>query len=152
MVSLDDFEFRTVDLANSGEFRAFLRLFWDIPGSLDPQFERPSDQFVEEWMESARARELDENTYSGVALRQGSIVGLHIVRRFEEGGRIGAHAAGLWVDPSHRGLGVARRLKQDGEAWASRVAVLGQTDFKELSDDEQLQFAMWILGWFRVPR
>jgi hypothetical protein len=33
---------------------------------------------------------------------------------------------------------------------ASRVAVLGQTDFKELSDDEQLQFAMWILGWFRV--
>jgi hypothetical protein len=33
---------------------------------------------------------------------------------------------------------------------ASRVAVLGQTDFDQLSDDEQLQFAMWILGWFRV--
>jgi hypothetical protein len=33
---------------------------------------------------------------------------------------------------------------------ASRVAVLGQTDFDQLSEDEQLQFAMWILGWFRV--
>jgi hypothetical protein len=33
---------------------------------------------------------------------------------------------------------------------ASRVAVLGQIDFDQLSEDEQLQFALWLLGWFRV--
>jgi len=33
---------------------------------------------------------------------------------------------------------------------ASRVAILGQTDFDRLSEDEQLQFALWLLGWFRV--
>ena len=33
---------------------------------------------------------------------------------------------------------------------ASRVAILGQTDFDQLSEDEQLQFALWLLGWFRV--
>ena len=33
---------------------------------------------------------------------------------------------------------------------ASRVVILGQINFDQLSDDEQLQFAMWLLGWFRI--
>ena len=33
---------------------------------------------------------------------------------------------------------------------SSRVVILGQIDFDQLSDDEQLQFAMWLLGWFRI--
>jgi len=33
---------------------------------------------------------------------------------------------------------------------ASRVVILGQTNFDQLSEEEQLQFALWLLGWFRV--
>jgi hypothetical protein len=33
---------------------------------------------------------------------------------------------------------------------ASRVVILGQIDFDQLSEEEQLQFALWLLGWFRV--
>jgi hypothetical protein len=33
---------------------------------------------------------------------------------------------------------------------ASRVVILGLIDFDQLSEEEQLQFALWLLGWFRV--
>jgi GNAT superfamily N-acetyltransferase len=49
------------------------------------------------------------------------IVALHIVRRFEEGPRIGAHIGGLWVAEPWRRQGVARRLKAMGESWARSV-------------------------------
>ena len=32
-----------------------------------------------------------------------------------------AHIAGLWVHPDYRRLGIARRLKSDGEDWARSV-------------------------------
>jgi hypothetical protein len=33
---------------------------------------------------------------------------------------------------------------------AARVFVIGQTDVDQLTDDEQAQFALWLLGWFRI--
>jgi hypothetical protein len=32
----------------------------------------------------------------------------------------------------------------------ARVVAVGQTDIEALSDDERIQFAMWMYGWFRV--
>jgi hypothetical protein len=33
---------------------------------------------------------------------------------------------------------------------AARMLMLGQTDFEALSDDEKMQFAVWLLSWFRI--
>jgi ribosomal protein S18 acetylase RimI-like enzyme len=48
-------------------------------------------------------------------------VGLHIVRRFEEGSLVGAHIGGLWVHERCRRRGIARRLKAMGESWARSI-------------------------------
>jgi RimJ/RimL family protein N-acetyltransferase len=49
------------------------------------------------------------------------MVGLHILRRFEEWEQVGVHIAGLWVDEEYRGRGIARELKRRGEDWARSV-------------------------------
>jgi|SRR5271157_5666586 len=72
-------------------------------------------------MQSARAEETDLNTFSGIALHRYAIVGVHILRAYEEYERLGAHITGLWVHEGYRGIGIARRLKDNGEAWARRV-------------------------------
>ena len=33
---------------------------------------------------------------------------------------------------------------------AAKMIVLGQTDFESLSDDEKMQFVIWLLSWFRI--
>lgn len=48
-------------------------------------------------------------------------MGLHLLRFFEETEGPAAHIAGLWVHPDYRRIGIARRLKADGEAWARGV-------------------------------
>jgi len=121
MVSSADVEFRTVRVGDDAEYRAYLRLFWDIPIGLNRYFTRRSDEFIEDWMRSARTNETDLNTFSAIALHRGAIVGLHILRIYEEYERRGAHIAGLWVSEGYRGIGIARRLKENGEAWARRV-------------------------------
>jgi len=121
MVSIAEIEFRTVRVADVAEYRAYLRIFWDIPLGLNRYFTQRSDEFIDDWMRSARSRETDLNTFSGIALHQSAIVGVHILRIYEEYERRGAHIAGLWVRDGYRGLGIARTLKEDGEAWARRV-------------------------------
>lgn len=121
MAAISEIEFRTVRVDDPAEHRAYLRLFWDIPLALDRYFKRRSDEFVEEWMESARAKETELDTFSGIALHRDEIVGVHILRVFEEYERLGVHIAGLWVREGYRGIGIARRLKEDGEVWARRL-------------------------------
>lgn len=121
MVSNAEIEFRAVRVADPAEHRAYLRLFWDIPLGLDRYFTRRTDEYLDDWMKSARARETDLNTHSGIALCRGEIVGVHVLRTSEEYERLGVHIAGLWVREEFRSIGIARRLKQDGESWARRV-------------------------------
>jgi GNAT superfamily N-acetyltransferase len=78
--------------------------------------------FVESAARTARETESTLNTFAGIALDDGLIVGLHILRRFEEGGSVGVHIAGLWVAEGHRRRGVARNLKEQGEAWARSIS------------------------------
>jgi GNAT superfamily N-acetyltransferase len=80
-----------------------------------------SSAYIESEIAKAREEDDETNTFAGVALFAGEIVGLHLLRRFEEGDRVGVHVAGLWVAESHRRNGVARTLKQLGEAWARSI-------------------------------
>ena len=121
MISLETIEFRTVRREGDAEFLAYQRLFWDLPLSQNPYFERRTDEFVESWARSARERETPDNTFSGIALHGEKIVGLHLLRFYEEYEGPAAHIAGLWVHPDYRRIGIARRLKIDGEAWARSV-------------------------------
>ncbi len=118
---LDAITFRVVRYDDERELRAYLRIFWDLPAQQNPYFEPRSDAFVARWAEAARERETVQDTHAGVALHEERIVGLHLLRRFEEYEGCGAHIAGLWVDPTYRRMGIARRLKQQGEAWARSV-------------------------------
>lgn len=114
-------EYRTLDYADTDEIRRYLVSFYAIPAGVDEYHFAKDDAFIEQCIATARAQENASNTFAGIALDARAIVGLHILRRFEEGPRVGVHIAGLWVAEPHRRGGIARRLKQDGEAWARAI-------------------------------
>jgi len=120
-MTLQDIEFRTLNYSSDVEMRTYLRLFWDILLVHNEYFTRRSEAFLTDYMETARRTETPANTFSGIALHHGKIAGLHIVRRFEEWEQIGAHIVALWVHPAYRKIGIARKLKTDGESWAKSV-------------------------------
>jgi GNAT superfamily N-acetyltransferase len=123
-------EFRTLDYREVAEVRAYLEILYAISAVGDEfHFER-SDEVIDRAVIKVRREEDESNTFAGLALergaggrgaRRGEIVALHIVRRFEEGPRIGAHIGGLWVAERWRRQGVARRLKAMGETWARGI-------------------------------
>jgi GNAT superfamily N-acetyltransferase len=121
MFSLEAIEFRTVRQEDDAEFLAYLRLFWDHPLGQNPYFKQRTDAFVERWARSARERETSDNTFSGIALHGEEIVGLHLLRLYDEYEGPAAHIAALWVHPDYRRIGIARRLKLKGEVWARIV-------------------------------
>jgi GNAT superfamily N-acetyltransferase len=123
-------EFRTLDYRDVAEVRAFLELLFAISAEGDEFHFEKSPEFIDRAVIKARREEDESNTFAGIALervpgvatdRKRGIVGLHILRRFEEGPLIGAHIAGLWVAEHRRGQGVARRLKAMGESWAQSI-------------------------------
>ena len=65
------------------------------------------------------------------------------VRQNTESTRISASQAIL--DSLNEALSAAASTPQ-----AARTVVLGQTDYENLSEEEQAQFLVWIFSWFRV--
>ncbi|MEI9892911.1 MAG: GNAT family N-acetyltransferase [Chthoniobacter sp.] len=118
---LQEIEFRTVDYSSDTELRTYSRLFWNIPLEHNAYFTCRSESFLDDYVATARQTEDAGNTFSGIALHQGEIVGLHLVRRYEEWEQVGVHIAGLWVHPEYRGIGIARTLKNQGETWARSI-------------------------------
>jgi GNAT superfamily N-acetyltransferase len=122
-------EFRTLDYRDVGEVRAYLELLYAISAEGDEFHFDKSAEFIDRAVIKARREEDESNTFAGVALDRGvrrveyhkAIVGLHILRRFEEGPAIGAHIGGLWVAERWRRQGVARQLKAMGESWARGI-------------------------------
>jgi GNAT superfamily N-acetyltransferase len=117
--------FRTLNYRDVAEVRAYLALLFDISAEGDEFHYERSDELIDRAVLKARREEDESNTFAGMALErreQGSeIVALHVVRRFEEGPRLGAHIGGLWVAERHRHSGVARKLKAMGESWARGI-------------------------------
>ena len=122
-------EFRTLDYGDIAEVRAYLELLYGMSVEGDDYRFEKSREFIDRAVLKARREEDESNTFAGVALeratgsqkRAASIVGLHLLRRFEEGPLIGAHVAGLWVAEHRRRQGVARHLKAMGERWARGI-------------------------------
>ncbi len=148
-MNLSEIEFRTLDYDNAEEIRAYFRAFWDISLEHNEYFTRRSESFVSEWIESARKTEEKALTYAGVALHSGTIVGLHLLRRFEEWEQVGVHIAGLWVHPTYRGVGIARTLKLQGEEWARAIGAtfmntnVQSGNLKMLSINERAGFSLF---------
>jgi ribosomal protein S18 acetylase RimI-like enzyme len=114
-------DYRTLNYRDSSEIRAFVTLLYDISAELDPYHFEKSAEFIDRAVLKARRDENPSNTFAGMALAGREIVGVHVLRRVEEGARIGAHVSGLWVAQAQRRRGVARRLKALGEAWARSI-------------------------------
>jgi GNAT superfamily N-acetyltransferase len=123
-------EFRTLDYRDVAEVRAYLELLFAISAEGDEYHFDKSPEFIDRAVIKVRREEDESNTFAGIVLERGpglgqdrkrAIVGLHILRRFEEGPLIGAHIAGLWVAEHRRRQGVARRLKAMGESWARSI-------------------------------
>ena len=124
-------EFRTLDYRDVAEVRAYLEVLYAISVEGDEFHFDKTPEFIDRALIKARREENDSNTFAGIALERTpgprshdpkrDIVGLHILRRFEEGPLIGAHIAGLWVAEHRRRMGVARRLKAMGESWARGI-------------------------------
>ena len=123
-----DIELRTLNYRDVAELRAYLALLASISAEGDEfHFERSPEEIDRAVLE-ARRKEDESNTFAGIALERRAagqpgkeIVGLHILRRFEEGPLVGAHIGGLWVHESCRRRGIARRLKAMGESWARAI-------------------------------
>jgi GNAT superfamily N-acetyltransferase len=114
-------EYRTLDYKNIGEVRQYLTLLYGISAERDVyHFDKPPE-FIDRSIIKARREEDETNTFSGLAREGREIVGLHILRRFEEGPLVGAHIAGLWVAERCRRQGIATRLKAMGESWARSI-------------------------------
>ena len=145
-------EFRTLDYANTGEVRRYLELFYAVPAEWDEYYLPKSSEFIESCVGTARNEENSNNTFSGVALEGADIIGLHILRRFDEGGLVGVHIAGLWVAERHRRTGVARRLKELGEAWARSIGAnfvntnVGVTNARMLAINQGIGFRPYKLN------
>ena len=121
-------ELRTLDYRDVAEVRAYLALLAQISAEGDEFHVDRSPEEIDRAVLKARREEDESNTFAGIALERRApgragreIVGLHIVRRFEEGPRIGAHVGGLWVHERCRRQGIARRLKEMGESWARSI-------------------------------
>jgi GNAT superfamily N-acetyltransferase len=135
-------EFRTLNYRNVAEVRAYLEILYAISAEGDEfHFDR-SDMVIDRAVIKVRREEDESNTFAGLAVERPptgrsardagrrpnqagpgthEIVALHIVRRFEEGPRVGAHIGGLWVAERWRRQGVASRLKAMGESWARSI-------------------------------
>ena len=121
-ITISDILFRELNYADRNEVSQFQNLFWNVPASLgDEYISKRTPEFIEACIDKAISTENEKNTFSGLALAQGKIVGIHLLRKFEELDSIGVHIANLWVDEKHRGKGIARELKERGEFWAKAI-------------------------------
>ncbi len=122
-------ELRTLNYGDSAEVRAYLEVLFDISAEGDEFHFDKSPEFIDRALIKARREENASNTFAGLALersagvrdRRKEIVGVHVLRRLEEGPLVGAHVSGLWVAEHRRRQGVARRLKAMGESWAREM-------------------------------
>lgn len=114
-------EYRTLNYKDSAEVREYLRLLYAISAEGDEFHFDKSDEFIDRAVIKARRDESPSNTFAGLALEGRRIVGVHLLRRLEEGPLVGAQVAGLWVAASCRRRGVAKTLKARGEAWARSI-------------------------------
>lgn len=121
-------ELRTLDYRNVAEVRDYLTLLAEISAEGDEFHVARTPEEIDRAVLKARRDEDESNTFAGIALerqKQGragrAIVGLHVLRRFEEGPLVGAHIGGLWVHERLRRRGIARRLKAMGERWARGI-------------------------------
>jgi len=84
-------EYRTLNYKDTAEVREYLRLLYAISAEGDAyHFDKPPE-FIDRCVIKARREENPSNTFAGLALQGRDIVGLHLVRRFEEGPCVGAH-------------------------------------------------------------
>lgn len=118
-------EYRTLNYRDAAEVRAYLELLYAISAELDAYHFEKSPELIDRAVVKVRREENETNTFAGIALdrsvRPREIVGLHVVRRTEEGPVVGAHIGGLWVAERCRRRGIARRLKAMGESWARGI-------------------------------
>lgn len=112
---------RLLDYKNIRELRSFVTLLHEIGAEADPYYFAKDAELIDRALIKARREENPSNTFAGLAIANGNIVALHVLRRFEEGPLVGAQVAGLWVSPRYRRQGVARVLKAMGEAWARSI-------------------------------
>lgn len=114
-------EYRTLNYGDIAEVREYLSLLYAICSDQDEFYFVKSPEFIDRAVIKARREENSSNTFAGLALEQREIVGVHVLRRFEEGPLIGAHVSGLWVAERLRRRGIARTLKDMGERWARGI-------------------------------
>lgn len=110
--------YRRVNLTDPEEMQAIAEIDMTIPALYDSMFE------VNEATIADRLKQLmkcHENDFFDVAFADdGKIVGYHFMNQFKSppNGVMAADIQTLWVDPEYRRQGIARTLKERGEAWA----------------------------------
>jgi hypothetical protein len=136
-------EYRRLDYANDGEIRRYLELFYALPAELDEYYVQRSKAYIDSKIAKARQEEDEANTFAGVAVLNGEIVGLHLLRRFEEGNLVGVHVAGLWVAQRQRRRAQAQAVGRSLGA-LDRSLVSQQQRPRQEREDARGQPADWL--------
>ena len=121
-ITIADILFRQLNYADRDEVSRFQHLFWQVPASLEDEYlSEITPEFIAAYIDRALTTENETNTFSGLALYQEKIIGIHVLRRMSLLDSVGAHIANLWVDENYRGKGIANELKKRGELWAKSI-------------------------------
>jgi len=121
-MKVSEVKIRQLNYSDPKEAYEFYKLFWAVPVELgDEYITEKSQDFIEQWVDNAIASENDTNTFSGIVLLRGQIIGVHVLRRFDEFEETGVHIASLWVEKHYRGKGIGKELKNRGEVWAHSI-------------------------------
>jgi ribosomal protein S18 acetylase RimI-like enzyme len=109
--------YRKADFNNSDEMKSIAAIDMTIPALFDPLFE-VNEKTISKRLEQLMKCKPDD--FFEVAVNQdGKIIGYHFMNQFiSSHGVQAADVQTLWVDPEFRKQGIARTMKQHGEAWA----------------------------------
>ena len=121
-ITISDIHFRQLDYADRNEVSRFQHLFWHVPVALEDEYlSERTPEFMAAYIDRSIATENETNTFSGLALSQGEIVGIHVLIKMDLLDSVGAHITNLWVNEKYRGKGIAKELKKRGELWAKSI-------------------------------
>jgi GNAT superfamily N-acetyltransferase len=116
-LKMSEIIFRKVNITDPDEMRFIASIDMTIPALFDPLFQ-VNDKTINERLEQLMKAKPDD-FFQVVLNGEGKIIGYHFMNKFKTPhGLMAADIQTLWVDPSFRKHGIAKKLKIQGEQWA----------------------------------
>ncbi|PIP90218.1 MAG: hypothetical protein COW01_11015 [Bdellovibrionales bacterium CG12_big_fil_rev_8_21_14_0_65_38_15] len=118
-------DYRQINASDFDEIRQFFILNEYCWRDSDPEgfierSEEKRDSVAAEFLE--KLKNINEEKYHCLAAFNGEeMIASHFLDIYMIEAKLACHIHALWVNPSYRGYGIARKLKEMGEVWARKM-------------------------------